>query len=174
MRSLIDGNIEALQQVLALLEDVPEHLYFAVPQEVQFGMGRHIRHILDQYRNLQTGTCTGVVDYDQRDRDSKIETDINIARSEIESIITWLSLENWVDDPLKIQTEISLSATVVVELPSTVSRELCYLANHTVHHLASIALIARLLGLNIGARIGVAPATSTYLRDQAATVGNGA
>lgn len=167
MRSLISGNVEALQQLLTVLEEVPEYLYFAVPREVQFGMGRHVRHILDLYENLKTGMHTGEVDYDRRDRDSDAETEIDIAREKIQTVIAWLQLEPELDRKLEMKTGISLSTSQVVSITSSLSRELCYSASHTVHHLASIAMIARLLGLKVPHDVGSAPATLSYMRSHA-------
>lgn len=42
-------------------------------------IGQHVRHILELYTCLYTGYQTGIVNYDNRQRDTRIEQDKNFA-----------------------------------------------------------------------------------------------
>lgn len=164
MQELVNANIEALEQVLSLVRAAKGALYTEVPAAVAYGTGRHVRHILDHYVALQSGLDSGHVDYDKRCRDSDVETDSSVAEQRIIALIHWLGENVAADIKLNMKTEISVSNQHHVTVNSSLRRELVYLLNHTLHHCAYASLILRLLGVNTDAHIGIAPATSSYLR----------
>ena len=165
MRELVASNTEALEQVLLFLGDLSNAQYSAVPPMAQYGIGRHVRHILDLYLALQEGVRSSEVDYDARHRDSDLERNLAASRLAVRGMLCWLQANIDIDDhTLTIKTEVSLHQCSHATLASTFSRELCYLANHTIHHLAYMALMARQLGVKLSHDYGVAPATASYLR----------
>ncbi len=167
MQALISANIDALEQLLALIEIAPDKWYKNVPEGMTSAVGRHVRHVLDHYTALQSGMADGEIDYDQRNRDSVIEADPVLALEQIKGLIAWLRISIRLDAPIKMKTEISMSCQESRIVDSTLQRELIYLLNHTVHHVAYITLVLRTLGINIASYIGVAPATQSYLRSSA-------
>jgi hypothetical protein len=50
-----------------------------------------------------------------------------------------------------------------VHVETTVGREFAFVLSHTVHHNALIAVIAKLLGVQVPERFGYAPSTLAYL-----------
>ena len=51
-----------------------------------------------------------------------------------------------------------------MEIPSNYARELLYLINHAIHHVAIIKLILEHNGVSVPSYIGLAPGTASYLR----------
>ena len=66
MRKLSTGNIDVLNQFLMLVETAGTTHYALAPEGVAYGIGRHVRHVLDHYEALVQGLGGGDVDYDFR------------------------------------------------------------------------------------------------------------
>jgi hypothetical protein len=49
--------------------------------------------------------------------------------------------------------------------PSTIGRELQFLASHTVHHFAIMAMILRLQDIHPPADFGIAPSTLRFMKE---------
>jgi len=164
MQGLIAANMQALEQVLSLINLAKGTAYVEVAEGMTSSMGRHVRHILDHYTVLQIGTTTGEIDYDRRSRESHVEVDAAHAIDNIHEIINWLrkSVSNNVS--LKMKTEIFMDTQQSICIDSSLQRELTYLHSHTVHHIAQISLALRVMGIKIDDQMGIAPATLTYLR----------
>ena len=73
VQRLVESNIEALEQLVHFLSGLDEQAYTKAPNGVRFGIGRHVRHVLDMYLALMQGLQSGLVDYDLRARDSRLE-----------------------------------------------------------------------------------------------------
>ncbi|MBN4069062.1 hypothetical protein JYT12_00295 [Beggiatoa alba] len=168
MRLLVTANTDAIEQLLALIELAPDNVYQNIPTGMTSTMGRHVRHVLDHYSALQVGVVNNMIDYDRRSRDSVIETDPMIATKQLNDLVVWMEDSISLDAPLKMKTEISMnnqeSCQESCVVNSTLQRELIYLLNHTIHHVAYITLVLRTFGIKIDQYIGVAPATQSYLK----------
>ncbi len=164
MRALISANTDALNQVLTLIQAVPDTVYQSAPEGMTSSIGRHVRHVLDHYTAFQTGIESGEVDYDMRSRDSAVENDASLAEKNITAVIAWIKSKITQDKPIQMKTEVSVNCKECVVITSSLQRELIYLLNHTLHHAAYVSLMLRKLGVNIDNSIGVAPATQSYLR----------
>lgn len=172
MKGLIIATTEVLGQVLTTLDVAKGTAYTDIPEGMTSCMGRHIRHVLDHYTALQTGIVSGEVDYDQRSRDSEIESSTEVAKQQVLNLIKWVNADITNDMPLNMKTEISISSQQFITVDSSLKRELIYLLNHTVHHMAQVSFALRILNINIDSEIGIAPATLTYLlNDQMREVG---
>lgn len=164
MKGLITATTEVLGQVLSTIEIATEgSAYTDIPEGMTSSMGRHIRHVLDHYTALQSGIAIGDVDYDQRSRDSDIETSTEVAKQQVLDLIKWANTSVTKDMPLNMKTEISISSQQFITVDSSLKRELIYLLNHTVHHMAQVSFALRILNVDVGKEIGIAPATLTYL-----------
>jgi uncharacterized damage-inducible protein DinB len=168
MKPLLEANIDCLQQLAATIESLSEADYSRVTGDHGYGIGRHVRHILDHYAALKVSLSTGLLDYDQRQRDNPLEMDSNLALAAVKTYQQWLQTLDLVDAPLQVKSEINVLQSVPMTLPSHLSRELCYLINHTVHHLAYMRLLAVGMGYTIDQTIGLAPATASNLRESEA------
>ena len=127
-------------------------------------IGQHVRHTLEFYICLFEGIETGVVNYDMRRRDQKIETDYLFALSTIEGLINQL-------DSLPMNLNLQLQGSYSEQndeeqfiIDSNVQRELAYNIEHAVHHMAiiKIGLTETNPALEIPANFGVAVSTVRY------------
>jgi len=165
MSRLHDVTIEALNQVRSLIDSVEgtsgasENLY------ATSGIGVHVRHLADHFRAFQAGVTSGTVDYNVRRRECALERRSDLGLLEIEYLTTWLQTAAFDEVPVIVVSEISCLQTETVQFQSNTNRELLYLINHTIHHAAYAAVLARQHGVNPGLGIGYAPATASYLRD---------
>ena len=166
MQVIVDANVEALQQVIELIKIASDTNYHKTPPTGGSTIGRHVRHILDHFDALKTGLAKGKIDYDQRHRDSVIETDTRLAAAHTKSIIDWLSKYAKTDQAVNMKTEISAVLQEPQTVPSSLKRELIYLMNHTIHHSAYVALLLKSFGEDVDETIGLAPATQIYLNSQ--------
>lgn len=165
MSRLHDVTIEALNQVRSLIDSVESASGASENLYATSGIGAHVRHVADHFRALQEGVTSGTVDYDVRRRECVLERRSDLGMLEIETLITWLQTVASDEVPVTVVSEISCLQTETVQFQSNTNRELLYLINHTIHHAAYAALLARQHGVTPGFDIGYAPATASYLRD---------
>ena len=165
MPRLRDATIEALDQVRSLINSVKVEQDVAGNLYAVSGIGRHVRHVVDHFRALQAGIESGTVDYNIRHRESEMESQAELGLFEIDRLILWLQSSAPTDDsPVAVISEISCLHDESRRFDSNVRRELLYLINHSIHHAAYAALLARENGVKPDAGIGLAPATASYLR----------
>lgn len=157
--------INALSQVERILE-VATALPLPVQQKfyVHEGAGRHVRHILDHLLALQGSMKSGILDYNQRNRESVIERDPQAAKLQLNDLQNWIHQQEKFEGDIRIISETDVDSTANTEMPSTVQREVLYIINHTIHHAAHIKLIGKHMGVEFPGHIGLAPATATYFR----------
>lgn len=163
MKTLITANTEAIDQALAVVSSITDDNY-RDRVEGRSQPGAHIRHILDHYRALQTGFVDGVVDYDQRRRACDAETQRLCAEQELLEAKRWLETLSDEAVAVKVKSEVSLNECCSVTLDSDSTRELLYVLNHTVHHLAYLSLLLKANNVEVSENVGLAPATASHLR----------
>ena len=74
MIPLIRDNCDFLQQGVDLLErHSPESYTKADSTTFGSGVGPHMRHVLDHYSSFISGVESGVINYDDRERDTQVE-----------------------------------------------------------------------------------------------------
>ncbi|MCI0517236.1 MAG: hypothetical protein L0Y45_05310 [Woeseiaceae bacterium] len=166
MKKLPECTIEALQQLRELIVAVQNSGRPADDTYASSGIGRHVRHVIDHFRALAAGIECGVIDYNVRSRNSAIERDPERGLIEIFKLSEWLDTLQTGDAPVSVISEISCHLTENQEFRSNVNRELLYLINHTIHHVAYAALLARSCGVECREAIGFAPATASFLRQR--------
>ena len=171
---LLDANRAVLTQCSDFIQFLPEGYYQQKPDHVAFGVNRHMRHIVDHYHAVKIGIEVGCIDYNFRQRGALMETDVAACNEQLDNLQKWLSellADGQIPNSIKVISEVNFSETESLKLQSTLCRELLYVLNHSVHHLAYMALIAKHWGLDVPENLGVAPATASYLRsaDQSAS-----
>jgi uncharacterized damage-inducible protein DinB len=165
---LIDDNLLFLGQARDLLQRLDDGQFVAKPAIALSPVGSHLRHCLDFYSSFVDGVDVGVLDYDARHRDLRLETERGHALLAIETLIHRLEelrgkLEN---KPLSVAMDrMGWETSETAWASTTVARELQFLRSHTVHHYALIAAVLRLTGVEPAADFGVAPATLNYRRE---------
>lgn len=120
-------------------------------------IGQHTRHILELVKELLNGYENGIVNYDARKRDIRIENSQNFASELIDELIPELSKNN-----KEIQIE-TLTAPKDELIPSYFSREIHYNTEHAIHHMALIGVALRELQIHVAdEEFGYAPSTIEY------------
>lgn len=158
-------NVELLRQGAELLGGLDDRQY-AEPATgmAGAGVGGHLRHCLDFYGCLLRGLEEGRVDYDARERDTRIETERDRALERIDEIAARLeSLDADPTLPLFVRMDEEDDSERTWGL-SSLRRELQFLLSHTVHHYALMAIILRGHGVETAPGFGFAPSTLRYLR----------
>lgn len=126
-------------------------------------IGQHIRHILEFYLLLVSGSFTGTISYDKRERNPGIENNLSFARDTINLLIPAIRLIDE-KDTVFLEADYTIDGNSSNTVKSSVGRELAYCIEHSIHHQAIIkaGLIAMgLSGLTDG-HFGVAYSTIRY------------
>lgn len=138
-----------------------------VPACFNSAAGGHFRHVIEHYQSLLAATATGRLDYTERARDLRIETQADVAREALDELMAGLQgmmERKQPDQSLRVVSETAPSG----EMGSSLSRELEFLLSHTVHHYALIAVIAGHHGVVPPVNFGMAPSTLKFQQEQAA------
>jgi len=157
-----------LAQLMTQLSDLVSQLdseqYNARPELTRCGsIGGHVRHVLDHLVAWLDGVNGGLVNYDDRRRDTVVEHDPVAALHAIKHHTARLAEVD--NDQLANSVDVLTSMTEcgsLVRLPSTHARELAFIFSHTIHHNAIIGTIARALGVTLPDNFGMAPSTIAY------------
>lgn len=129
-------------------------------------IGQHVRHILEFYQCLYKGQESKEVNYDARQRDFKLETDLHFASKTIDEIInTLVDFKN--DFPVTFVVDYStLNNQTPTLIQSTFYRELAYNLEHSIHHqaLIKVAITEMKLTSLVKGTFGYAPSTIRYIK----------
>ncbi|MFP4060060.1 MAG: DinB family protein [Bacteroidales bacterium] len=161
---------ENLYQLRELLENISIEHYNAKPEILSgASIGQHIRHILEFYLLLVSGSFSGTISYDKRKRDIRIEEDTLFARETIDSLLKGVDTLD-ANHPVKLEGDYSTEGESQNLIDSSVGRELAYCIEHSIHHQALIkaGLIALGAAQITNEYFGVAYSTIRYRNDQCA------
>jgi uncharacterized damage-inducible protein DinB len=160
-------EVALLRQAVILLEGLPDGLYTCTTSFTPEGtVGRHMRHCVDFFERFLDGLPVGRIDYAARRRDPAVETSRAVAITRLAEL----------ERRLATHTGFDLRRSILVRpedddldprdpgawFRSSVGRELRFLASHTVHHFALIAVLLRTLGRTIDPEFGVSPSTLSH------------
>lgn len=131
-------------------------------------IGGHYRHCLDHFACLLRGLQLGVVDYDHRERDLRIEKDPAYALSITTDLRRKLAeaRPERLTEAVGARCEVSYAHGCAPLAGSTVGREFVYVIAHCIHHYALISVMACLAGVKLPVNFGVAPSTVAHLKYQ--------
>lgn len=124
-------------------------------------IGKHVRHVLEFYGCLRSSLDLGVVDYDNRQRDLRIEEEVNAA------LQLMLSLQSSIED-MDVDQDLQMSFMLPngqTEIMGTrLFRELVYNIEHAIHHMAiiKIAVLQHFPAVVLAADFGIAYSTTQY------------
>ncbi|MBW6535831.1 MAG: DinB family protein [Mariniphaga sp.] len=161
---------ENLLQIKDLLQVIKTE-YFTKKTEVLSGssVGQHIRHILEFYLLLVSGSFSGTISYDKRQRDKRIEQDPQFAIETINRLITGIDTldENQL---VKFEGDFTANGSADHFVHSSVGRELAYCIEHSIHHQAIIKAGLIVMGLSTltDENFGVAYSTIRFRNDKCA------
>jgi hypothetical protein len=162
--------IELLSQLNEFVEVLPVELYSASSEHVGLSsIGKHTRHCLDHFDRLRSGLRHGIIDYDLRPRDEATEQDPKVAIHRIDETCGWISdLAPARHSLFQVRAMISTDPDLEAFVSSTLERELLFVANHLVHHMGMLRVIAKLRGVPIDEDFGRAVSTQAYLHKRKA------
>ena len=167
---MLSSQLEIVEQAKAFLSSISQ-LDYTTPIKPHFAgsAGAHMRHVIDHYEALMNGCEMGFIDYNKRNRYAEVERDTQAALSAWCKIAEWLNAicSTDINRPLQVQSETSIEQTEYVTVNSTLARELVFVSSHAIHHFSLLAVIRSLQGEATPEFFGVAPATVTFMRQQA-------
>lgn len=160
---LIAFNQAVLEQGLSLaLQFGPQHEAFAAR------LGPHLRHVIEHYEALLSGSDPQLVDYDHRARDRQLETDPQLAVWRIERLIealqTLVTSSREAGEIVTVGVRMGLAGEAFGLMPSTLARELHFVASHAIHHYAVLRDSLLQQGITLPAGFGKAPETVRFER----------
>lgn len=161
---MVNQNIRYLEDLKAFLAGLDDALFLRQPKDHTFTgtIGSHTRHIIEFYNQLMKAENYSNINYDGRERNTLIESSIAIAIQNIDSVIAFFNTSTF-----DFSTNYSVTSNNTI-YNSSLGRELIYLAEHTVHHLALIRMIAEADGYTFVAaeKFGIAESTQQYRQSQ--------
>jgi len=154
--------IQQLESIRAILEQLSSDEFMQpLPLLEGTSIGKHIRHTLEFHQCLFEESA--VISYDNRSRNVALETNLEDAIECLDWLITHLKF---------IPADRALNMTVqygefVESITSSMKRELTFLIEHTVHHMAilRIALNACFPAVQFEQTFGYADSTVRFLQD---------
>ena len=123
-------------------------------------IGQHVRHIIELFQCLEKGYDTGLVNYEKRKRDYKIETEKQLAIDLLKEIHRNIERPNKM---ITLEAEDYCDEVQIVSIPSNYYRELAYNLEHTIHHMALIRVgINEVSSVVLPEEFGIAYSTIKY------------
>ena len=134
---------EVLMQLVELLNQLDYDTYtFAHPILSMGSIGAHTRHIIELFEQLNIGYVIGILNYDSRKREQRLEQDIDFSCERIAEIIQALERPN---KQMLLKTLHSNSSNTI---ETNYNRELLYNIEHCIHHQAIIKIALLSLGID--------------------------
>ena len=158
MQTYCKENLNEIKNVLIQLTN-PQYTFQST---TLFGatIGQHVRHILEIYQSVLSGSETKLINYDNRERNLLIENDTNIAIQMIDEICSKLK-EEQSDMHMILEGNFCAEEGEQIKIETSFLRELAYCLEHSIHHQALIKVgLLEVKCLNfIDDTFGLAPAT---------------
>jgi hypothetical protein len=155
---LITSVQKTLHELASLLSQLTNDDYIFPCQGLSGAtIGEHTRHIIEMFQCLYNQYESNEVNYDLRERNYQIQTDIIFAQSAINAIVSQLEMPN---KTLYLHQNID-GENLIIE--TNYNRELLYNLEHCIHHqaLIKVALIQN-SNLIVDQNFGVARSTIEY------------
>lgn len=164
--TLIHLNVTTLHALKKVLLRLSTPLYTSVNSKGRASVGQHVRHLLEFYQCLFEATTT--VNYDNRKRNLKLETDLKYAIKTIDSVVAALELQT-TDRPLHTLANFPSATSQPLCICSSLSRELLYVLEHAIHHKALLRILIKDANpqFELDDAFGVAYSTMAYQNQQA-------
>jgi hypothetical protein len=126
-------------------------------------IGQHTRHIIEMFIVLEEGYDTGLVNYESRKRDLRIETDKQFATALLLQIYNSLDKVN---KQMIMQATYNEDSDELLSFQTNYYREIAYNLEHTIHHMALIKVgISELSDIPLPDGFGVATSTIKYRKE---------
>jgi hypothetical protein len=159
---IIKSIHHCLNQIKDLLEQISDTDYAMPCSELSnASIGEHTRHIIELFQCIVREYDNGIVNYDKRDRNKRIETSTDYAINQIDVLLESINKPN---RELLLQES---GANEIITVNTNYYRELVYNLDHCIHHQALIK-IGLLLNFDykIDPDFGVAFSTIQYRKNK--------
>jgi len=168
---LVAAAQDVLLQGLGLLFELCDHMFSRVAgAPFNASIGQHYRHVLEHFQSLIKGQRSAEVNYDARERNARIESEVTYASIATCDVLRALKRysEETLARPCTVINSVGYSSPQASTFQSNISRELAYCIGHAIHHYAIIRLICHEVGITVSPEFGVAPSTLRHLSSAAA------
>ena len=161
------SNSAVIAELVDLLSGLPDNIYHQQSpprsQKKVSSIGAHCRHIIEFYQSFLKGAFSGTINYDERARDTELETNRLLALKEIRNIEQQLSelMDNHLL-PATLYLQAQIDTKNAITIKTSPERELAFLQSHSVHHQAMIALMMHCFELPLPSEFGVATSTRKH------------
>ena len=105
--------------------------------DIPYTTQKHVRHVLEFYLCLLHAQDSGIVNYDARQRDLELQTEVKRAIDTIDHLIHRIDASR-VDVPLTLKGDHGTEVPQPFEVTSNFQRELAFNLEHSIHHQALI------------------------------------
>jgi hypothetical protein len=153
--------LSQLERVIAQMTD--DDFVKPSPALGDVSIGQHLRHTIEFFFCLETGSARGVVNYDKRGHDVVIETDRSLALTALERIRSFIEKNNS-SRPLRLEVGYDRHSEQLSAVDTNYLRELIYNIEHAVHHMALMKIGIREVApyVIVPADFGIAVSTLRY------------
>ena len=153
-------HLTLFNDLTSLCENLtPEQYKYPCVQLNAVSIGEHLRHSIEFYVCLKKGTSVALVNYDNRLRDEKLQTDPEYAMLVMKDLAAFFKTVDQ-NHSLDLQTHES----ELEKVPTSLARELLYCLDHAIHHqaLIKIGLAEMQLDHLVNQKFGVAYSTLRF------------
>ena len=159
---LLRFNRQVIDQAFAL---VAAHQEPGAP-DYAYPVGAHLRHVIEHCEALLLPAVPGVVDYDARARDVELERSPAVAVQRLQALHTALShgVGTSLTTAVQVHGQGGLGGEFHFSVPSTIGRELVFVASHAIHHFALLQAHCKQHVVPTGDSFGKAPSTVAHER----------
>lgn len=151
--------LAVVHQINHVLEQLEPHEYRRqLPEFEGNTLGQHFRHILEFFQCLEQGAHSGVVDYAARERNLLYEDNPGLTATAFASFAEKLPSLN---DFGSVDVRAEFGGLERPTYSSTIGRELMFVYDHAIHHLAiiKIGLLCHFPHIHSDQDLGVSPST---------------
>ena len=155
---LVKSICQSLDELIFILDQLSDEEYSKCCRSLSNAtIGEHTRHIIEMFQCLEKGYELGVLNYDNRKRNEKIQTQTEFAKQCINEIKMGLRTENITMYVEQVVNELA------IRIQSSYYRELLYNLEHCIHHQALIKVaVLQIENISINENFGVARSTIEY------------
>lgn len=160
----IEEKFDELKNAIGLLDENQ----YSGPSKVLNGtsIGEHVRHIIELFQCLTIQYHLGVICYDKRERNKRVETERAFAIQCINNLSNTIQQS---DKPLLLVQELEEKEC---QFNTTYERELLYNLEHCIHHQALIKIaLMHFPDISVPEHFGVAPSTMRHRKSLSSAPG---
>jgi uncharacterized damage-inducible protein DinB len=150
--------VKQISHILAQLTD--EEYSRPLPVYNGSSIGQHARHVIEFFDELEGGYHRGFVDYNNRKRNKLLETHKASALAAFKNTVLACTKP---DKSLQLSVDDHSLAAPSVTVATTYYRELVFVIEHTVHHMALVRIgVEHLQTVVVPAGFGIAASTQRH------------